>query len=189
MRNILLTIMLLSSAGIFLSFWLSPPEAFLQKPVSDTEELPKADSYMLNINKTAFNKKGSKAYHLKATEGRHFTHRNRLELDQPQIVSYDQDNPDSPWRITSATGTAFNGGERVVLKGDVYAWQPLKDNNKNELRTEKLILFPDKHIAETDLKVTIVTPKGTTVGIGMWSDLNQSLFRLLSRVRGLHYAH
>ena len=54
MRSMLLTIMLLGVTGVFLLFWLSPPEAFLKKPVSDTEELPKADSYMLNIDKLDF---------------------------------------------------------------------------------------------------------------------------------------
>lgn len=189
MRNMLLMIMLLGSAGIFLSFWLSPPEAFLEKPVTDSDERPKADSYMLNIQKLDYSKKGGKAYSLKATEARHFRRNNRLELDQPQLVSYSQDNTEPPWHMTSKKGMAFNGGERVVLTGSVYGWQQLENNKKNELRTEKLILFPDKYTAETDLKVTITTPRGNTVGTGMWADLNQSLFRLLSRVKGLHYAH
>lgn len=189
MRNTLLIIMLISSAGVFLSFWLSPPEAFLQKPTSDTETLPKADSYMLNIQKVDYGTEGFKAYSLKATEARHFRRKNRLELDLPQLVSYNPDKPESPWHITAKKGTAYNGDERVVLKGDVYAWQQLEKNTKNELRTEKLILFPNKYTAETDLKVTITTPRGTTVGTGMWTDLNQSLFRLLSRVKGLHYAY
>jgi LPS export ABC transporter protein LptC len=145
--------------GVFLSFWLSPPEVFLKKPVSDTEELPKADSYMLNIHKVDYGTKGAKAYSLKATEARHFKRNNRLELDRPQLVSYNQDNAEPPWHMTSKKGTAYNGDERVVLKGDVYAWQQLEKNAKNELHTEKLILFPNKYTAETDLEVTIITPR------------------------------
>ena len=187
MRNILLTIMLLGSTGIFLLFWLSPPEAFLQKPASDTEELPKADSYMLNISKLDFGKKGAKAFSLEATEARHFRRSNKLELDQPKLISYNQQQSDTPWHMNADKGTILKGGERATFQGNVYAWQDLESGGKNELRTDKLILFPDKHIAETDSKVTITTPRGETVGIGMWADLNSELFKLLSRVKGVHH--
>lgn len=188
MRNMLLTIMLLGSTGIFLLFWLSPPEAFLKKPQSNIEELPKADSYMLNITKLDFSKDGAKAFLVESTEARHFRQSNRLELDQPKLVSYSPQNSDNPWHMNAEKGTIFKGGERATFNGSVYAWQNLKNNKKNELRTEKLILFPDKHIAETDVKVTITTPRGETVGVGMWADLNNELFRLLSKVKGIHHA-
>ena len=60
------------------------------------------------------------------------------------------------------------------------------NDTKNELRTDKLILFPEERTAETDKKVTITTPKGNTVGVGMHADLNKELFKLLSRVKGVH---
>ncbi|PCJ91093.1 MAG: LPS export ABC transporter periplasmic protein LptC [Porticoccaceae bacterium] len=189
MRNLLLTIMLLVSAGIFLLFWLSPPEAFLKKPSSNTGELPKADSYMLNISKLDFGKDGSQAFFVEATEARHFRRSNRLELDQPKLVSYSSQNLTKPWHMTAETGTILKGGQRAIFKGSVYAWQNLENGKKNELRTEKLILFPNKHIAETDVKVTITTPRGETVGVGMWANLDNELFKLLSKVKGIHHVH
>jgi lipopolysaccharide export system protein LptC len=189
MRNMLLTMMLLGSTGIFLLFWLSPPEVFLKKPQSNTEELPKADSYMLNITKLDFSENGTKAFLIKATEARHFRRSNRLELDQPKLVSYSPQNSDKPWHMNAEKGTILKGGKRATFNGNVYAWQNLENSKKNELRTEKLILFPDKHIAETDVKVTITTPRGETVGVGMWADLNNELFKLLSKVKGIHHAH
>jgi lipopolysaccharide export system protein LptC len=189
MRNILLTIMLLGSTGIFLLFWLSPPEAFLQKPASDTTELPNADSYMLKISKLDFNKEGSKAFSLNAIEARHFRRNNKLELDQPKLITYNQQEPNKPWQMNADKGTILKGGERAIFIGNVYAWQDLESGTKNELQTNKLILFPDKQMAETDSKVTITTPRGETIGVGMKADLNSELFKLLSRVKGVHHVH
>ncbi|KKL12461.1 hypothetical protein LCGC14_2535530 [marine sediment metagenome] len=188
MRSMLLTIMLLGVTGVFLLFWLSPPEAFLKKPVSDTAELPKADSYMLNIDKLDFNEKGAKAYHLDATEARHFKRGNVLELDQPNMVVFNESKGSYPWNMTAEKGTIYNNGARAVFTGDVYAWQNTESNIKNELRTDRLVLFPDKHIAETKNHVTIITPKGKTTGVGMWADLNSERFKLLSKVKGVHRA-
>jgi len=193
MRNFLLTIMLLGSVSVFLLFWLSPPEAFLSKPRSDSSELPKADSYMLNISKLDFDNHGAKTFSLKATEARHFKRTNHLEVEQPELVSYSpktsQQHTDQPWHMNAKTGTVLNGGEQAVFNGDVYAWQILDNGKKNELRTDKLILFPKERTAETDKKVTIKTPNGKTVGVGMQADLNKELFKLLSRVKGVHHAN
>lgn len=189
MRNFLLTIMLLGSVSVFLLFWLSPPEVFLKKSNRDTNELPNADSYMLNISKLDFDNRGTKTFSLVATEARHFKRTNRLELEQPELISYGQQHTDQPWHMNAKMGTVLKGGEQAIFNGDVYGWQNLDNGKKNELRTEKLILFPEKRTAETDKKVTIKTPKGTTVGVGMQADLNKELFTLLSRVKGVHYAN
>lgn len=189
MRNFLLTVMLLGSVSVFLLFWLSPPEVFLKKPSRDTSELPNADSYMLNISKLDFDNDGTKTFSLAATEARHFKHTNRLELEQPKLVSYGQQHSDQPWHMNAKTGTVLQSGEQAIFIGDVYAWQNLENGKKNELRTDKLILFPEERTAETDKKVTIKTPRGKTVGVGMQADLNKELFKLLSRVKGVHHAN
>ncbi len=189
MRNLLLTIMLLGAVSVFLLFWLSPPEAFLQKTTDNYDqgdELPKADSYMLNISKIDYAKDGSKAFTLKSIEARHFKRGNRLVLQKPKLISYNQKDTEHPWHMNAKKGTVLKGGERVIFTGDVYAWQNLDNATKNELRTDKLILFPEVRTAETDKKVTITTPKGNTVGVGMHADLNKELFKLLSKAKGVH---
>jgi lipopolysaccharide export system protein LptC len=194
MRNILMTAMLLASTGIFLLFWLSPPEVFLQKPNATVEELPKADSYMNNIDTVNFDRDGDRAYTLAATEARHFNRGNRLELENPDMVSFSKTDPDSesaqapPWHVTARKGTIYNGGKRAVLSGNVYAWQVIGKGGKNEFLTSKLTIFPETNIAETSLPVTIKTPQGQTSGTGMWADLNDEIFKLLSKVKGTHRA-
>jgi len=90
--------------------------------------------------------------------------------------------------MTAKKGSLHNNGARAVFVGDVYAWQNTETSIKNELRTDRLVLFPDKHIAETKSHVTITTPKGKTTGVGMWADLNSERFKLLSKVKGVHRA-
>lgn len=192
MRNILITAMLLASTGIFLLFWLSPPEVFLTKPAADAEELPKADSYMNNIDTVNFGRDGNRAYTLTATEARHFNRGNRLELENPGMVSFSKPKAGSaqapPWYVTAREGTIYNGGKRAVLSGDVHAWQSIKKDGKNEFLTTKLTIFPETNIAETGLPVTITTPQGKTTGTGMWADLSDEIFKLLSKVKGIHRA-
>lgn len=192
MRNILVMAMLLASTGIFLLFWLSPPEVFLAKPKPDAEELPKADSYMNNIDTVNFDRDGDRAYTLNATEARHFNRGNRLELENPDMVSFGRTGKASeqapPWHVTARKGTIYNGGKRAVLSGDVYAWQAIDKGGKNEFLTSKLTIFPETNIAETNLPVTITTPQGKTTGTGMWADLNDEIFKLLSKVKGVHRA-
>ncbi|TNE78278.1 MAG: LPS export ABC transporter periplasmic protein LptC [Gammaproteobacteria bacterium] len=188
MRNILLMVMLLGSTGIFLLFWLSPPEVFLEQPTSDGEELPKADSYMLNISMLTYNKNGDKANSMLATEARHFKRANRLEAENPDMMSFGKNPDDQPWHMTADKGTVLKGGEKAVFNGSVYAWQETGKGAKKELRTDKLILYPDTHVAETDRPVTIITEQGKTTGVGMWADLDAEIFRLLSKVKGVHRA-
>ena len=52
----------------------------------------------------------------------------------------------------------------------------------------QLTIFPETNIAETGLPVTIKTPQGETTGTGMWADLNDEIFKLLSKVKGIHRA-
>jgi len=188
MRNILLMAMLLGATGVFLLFWLSPPEVFLEQPASDAEGLPKADSYMLNISMLTYGADGQKANSMLATEARHFTRANRLEVENPDMVSYGKTPQDLPWHMTAERGTVFKGGERARFTGSVYAWLEAGKEQKKELYTDRLTLYPDTHIAETESPVTIITAQGKTTGVGMWADLNAEIFRLLSNVKGIHRA-
>ncbi|WP_461480566.1 LPS export ABC transporter periplasmic protein LptC [Porticoccus sp.] len=180
--------MLIGSAGIFLLFWLSPPEIFLTRPPSDGEELPKADSYMLNISMLNYNKAGAKSSSMLATEARHYNRGNRLEAENPKMVSYGKQTEEQPWHMSADKGTVYKGGERAVFVGSVYAWQQATPATKKEMHTDKLTLYPDTHIAETNSRVTLITEQEKTTGTGMWADLNAEIFKLLANVKGVHRA-
>ena len=104
------------------------------------------------------------------------------------MVAFDIKNPLRPWQVASRNGEVFQGGEKVLLTGDVYAWQNTNFNARNELRSQQLVLFPDKHVAESKKHVLITTPDGQTAGTGMWANLQQERFKLLKKVKGIHRA-
>ena len=75
-----------------------------------------------------------------------------------------------------------------LIHEQIFDAEQKADNIKNELRTDRLVLFPNKHVAETESLVTITTPRGKITGIGMQADLNSEQFKLLSNVKGVHHA-
>jgi len=73
MRNFLLTIMLLGSAGFFLLFWFSQPDVFMNKTTYDSNAVDsRFDSYMVNITMLEFDKNGSLVSKLDALDTKHF---------------------------------------------------------------------------------------------------------------------
>ena len=71
MRNFLLTIMLLGSAGFFLLFLLAQPEVFIKKTDYNQNVIDyEFDSYMINISMLEFDKSGRLASKLDAVKDR-----------------------------------------------------------------------------------------------------------------------
>ncbi|MCB1668798.1 MAG: LPS export ABC transporter periplasmic protein LptC [Pseudomonadales bacterium] len=189
MRRLIFTAALLISCGVFLLLWDSPPEKFLSPITTKTpDKLPEADGYMLDTDTKKYNQEGLLNYTLKTSETRYFKRRDRFEMDTPEMVVFDIKNPLRPWQVASRNGEVFQGGEKVLLTGDVYAWQNTNFNARNELRSQQLVLFPDKHVAESKKHVLITTPDGQTAGTGMWANLQQERFKLLKKVKGIHRA-
>ena len=87
MRNLLLTIMLLSIAGIFLLFWLAQPEVFMKKTNYSSNAIDrKFDSYMLSISMLEFNKEGKLASKIEAANTSYFKESNRIKLNKPKLT-------------------------------------------------------------------------------------------------------
>ena len=187
MRRWITIAALLIVCGVFLLLWDSPPQVFLQSPSAVSEpELPNADGYMLNTHTITFTKTGEPSYELKTTETRYFKKGERFELDSPDMITFDSQSPDRPWHVTAKTGTVFQSGKKVALNGDVYAWQNTENSARNELRSQRLVLFPERQLAESNKRVVITTPEGRTTGTGLEANLQEERFKLLNNVKGLH---
>lgn len=189
MRNLILTTLILLLTGILILLWDSPPAVFRDKPVAANEKkLPVADGYMLETETTQHDKQGNTSYTLKTDEIRYFMRGRRFELDRPRILALDAENPTRPWHLDANSGEITNGGDVIVLSGDVYARQILNPVAKNELFSSQLIFYPEKNTLESDQKVTIKTPQAETSGHGLVANLKQERYQLLSKVRGTHRA-
>lgn len=186
MKNLLMLFALISVAAVFVLLWESPPEFFLRDGTTRTGTLPPADSYMRDTVTTKYNREGHRIYALSAQTGLYYSSEDRFELASPQLVAQRDQADDSPWQLRASRAHTTQGGHSVVLSGKVYAWQQVKEG-RNELLTESLHFDPDTNRAETDQRVIINYPGGTSEGVGMRADFNAEVYELLSQVRGTHY--
>ena len=186
MRNLLLTIMLLSIAGIFLLFWLAQPEVFMKKTNYSSNAIDrKFDSYMLSISMLEFSKEGKRASKIEAANTSYFKESNRIKLNKPKLTYYQTQDSTRPWYLKADKGETANDGKNIIFRKDVCVWKYLANGDKSELKTEKLTLYPKTHTVKTDRKVKMISPNGESVGIGMEGNLDTEVFKLLSDVQGI----
>jgi len=193
MKNTLTAITIALALGIFVVFWDSPPEAFLGRTSPPEAALSQANSYMINSETRKFNEQGQQTYILNTTQGQFFKRQNKFVMDNPKIRA-DSDSPEAdtsinggtpkqePWHLSANTGVVYNQGDRIVMIGDVYAWQEAPEG-KTQLKTTELTYYPDKDMAESDHKVYISAPGNRANGIGMKANFEQRTFQLLAQVK------
>ena len=187
MRNFLLTIMLLGSAGGFLLFMLGQPEVFRKKTDYNQTTIDyKFDSYMINISLLEFHKSGRLASKLDAINTKRFKSTSRLEFEKPKLKYYASVESTKPWQLKADKGASINDGESAIFTDNVYAWKDIKNGKRNKIITEKLILHPNKQTVETDVKIRMINPNGESVGVGMRGNLDTEIFELLSEVQGVY---
>lgn len=186
MKNLLMLIAVLAVSALFLIFWDSPPEMFGTRKTR-IEALPTADSYMRDSITSHFNAEGVEAYTLRADMGLYYNGDDRFELENPFLLARQEDADVSPWHVTAREAHTEKGGQRVVLSGDVQAWQDIK-GGQNTFTTGILHFLPDDNRAETDDQVTLAYPGGQTTGIGMRADFTARTYQILKQVQGTHHA-
>ncbi len=186
MKNIFAIVLLLTGVGAFLVFWDSQPDVFLKQKPPATEALPPADSFMVATVTRKFGDHGRETYHLTADAGRYYQDKDLFEMDNPRLLAYQAENGAPPWRLEANSSQIFDSGEKLVLSGDVYAWQAA-GASKNELKTSRLTFFPEKNQAETDRPVTLLAPDSRTTAVGMRADFDSHTYQLLSRVRSIRH--
>lgn len=186
MKNVFALVLLLTGVGAFLVFWDSQPDVFLKKKLQTTEALPPADSFMVETVTRKFGVHGRETYHLTANAGRYYQDKDLFEMDNPRLLAYQQKSGAQPWRLEANSSQIYNSGEKLVLSGDVYAWQVV-GSGKNELKTSQLTFFPQKNQAQTDRPVTLLAPDSRTTAVGMRADFESHTYQLLSRVRSTRH--
>lgn len=186
MKNLLMLIAVLAVSALFLIFWDSSPEMFGARKTR-IEALPAADSYMRDTTTSHFNADGVEAYILQAETGLYYNAEDRFELENPVLLARHEREETPPWHVTAREAHTEDSGQRVVLSGDVQAWQD-SETGQNTFTTGILHFLPDDNRAETDDRVTLAYPGGQTTGIGMRADFNARIYQILNQVQGTHHA-
>lgn len=186
-KNPLMAVVIAAALIIFVIFWDSPPEVFLSKKKTALATLPKANSYMVNSETHKFNKQGVEVFVLNTERGQFFQTQNEFIMDKPRIQANSETLGEPPWRLTANSGTVSDSGEQIVLRGDVRAWQDAT-SGETQFDTSQLTFYPNRNFAETDQKVTLLSPGSNVSGKGMKADFDQKTFQLLSSVKSKHHA-
>ncbi len=187
MKNALMILMLATALVVFVIFWDSPPEVFLNRDNPPEATVSQANSYMINSETRKYDQLGLTSFVLNTSRGQFFKRQNKFVMDDPKIKANGDTPAQAPWHLTASTGEVFNRGKRVVMHGDVHAWQEAPDG-KTELNTPHLVFYPDTNIAKTKYRVTLRSPGSKINGVGMKANLKQQFFQLLSKVKSKHRA-
>ncbi len=186
MKNLLMLAVILALSALFLIFWDSPPDMFGTRKTR-VEILPTADSYMRDTVTSRYNAAGIEAYVLEAGTGLYYTAEDRFEVDNPRLLARQEQEGNPPWHLTANRAHTLEGGQQLVLSGDVLAWQDTP-SGRNTFTTGELLFFPDDNRAETDDRVAMEYPGGSTNGIGMRADFRSRVYHILNEVQGTHHA-
>lgn len=97
---------------------------------------------------------------------RHFPHDGSYEIDEPELISQ---RPDSPRIIASSDiAYAYNNVTLVHMIGNAHAYRfETPDNSALDISSEKLIVYPDDDILETDQPAVVIQGNSRLVGDGM----------------------
>lgn len=187
MKNVLMVVAIGVALSVFVVFWDSPPEVFLSKNKSSEAALSRANSYMINSQTRRYNEQGMLTFNLNTVRGQFFEGQNKFVMDKPEVRTNSKSPDGAPWHLTANNGVVFNRGERVVMRGDVLAWQEAQDGN-TQIKTPELTFYPDQDRAETDREVYLSSPGTTLNGTGMKANFEEQTFQLLSKVKSKHRA-
>lgn len=170
----------------FLLFWDQIPGLLGSRGRPGAPELPTADSYMNDTLTRRFDQDGRLAYRLTAQRSSYFESRNQVMLAAPRLLAEAGDGDgDGPWHLKANTGVLHNAERRVELHDQVVVWRD-GPQGKNELRTSKLLYYPDSGRLRTDQAIVLRSPSSITEAVGLDADLEQRTYRLLSQVRSVH---
>ncbi len=191
-KNALLAGLLVVALAAFVIFWDAKPEIFMGKKQAPVSALSSADSYMKNTITRKYNEQGRPAFLLTSTEGEYFQAQNRFVMAAPQVLAHATEEGKQPWHLSAAQSVILNNGQRIDMRGEVYAWQqvgPVKSDKKTEITTAILSYYPDREQADTDQHITFKTPGHKIDGTGFKGDFAAQTYQILSRVKGRHNAN
>ena len=167
-----------------LSWWLQrSAEPGSQQAFEQMQHGP--DYYMDEFELTSLNLDGKPAYKLYADNMKHYSHDDSATLERPHLVVFRDEG--EFWDIRAEFGQVLDGGESVLLKGEVIILRVTPTNAEAlQVYTSDLTVRPHAKYVETAEAVKIKDDSGVTTAVGMRADLNHRRVELLSKVRGVY---
>lgn len=166
-----------------LSFWLY--QSLDEDTAVAAVKVHEPDYYLIEMVRHTMDEFGNLANVLRAVELYHYPDDDSMELAQPELEIYNDD--DEPWRVVADKAWISANNEVILLKGGVEVWRLNEEGHRQiEILTSELRVLPNEKYAETDKPTTINSPTGVTRTIGMRANFSVNRIELLEQVRS-HY--
>ena len=140
------------------------------KRYSFKQKIDSSDFYMHNATLNKFNDHGKLAHKLEAKSFSYYPERKQTDLIQPSLnIAGEKINV--LWEITAKKGKITSG--RNVTQEIVEFWDKVSATTRNNgrkftnVKTEKMIVYPEKKYIETSSNVYIDNEMGRTSASGM----------------------
>ncbi|MBK1716070.1 LPS export ABC transporter periplasmic protein LptC [Thiocystis violacea] len=128
---------------------------------------------------------GQPSRRLVAEELRHYAKEDISELEHPRMELYQTDGP--PWLARSRQGTVLAGGDQVRLFGEVRLDREAdRKTRATHLETERVDIWRQRGLAETDLPVRILSDGDSLSANGMklwYQEPTRTSFHGRARIR------
>jgi len=163
--------------AVVLFYWQNQQTSVL--PESENEET--VEFFITQPKSKSFREDGSLHYEFESESMEYFQASDTTKMKLPKMVIYTSQG--DPWHARANTATILPENEGILLRGEVYINQ---DSQRLNIRTEELLIMPDKEYAETQHHVIIQNLSGITTGTGMKADLIRQNLKLLANVRSTY---
>lgn len=164
------------------TFWLvrnAPSFVAEQKQVEVSND---PDYRMADFAVRSYNDQGRMVTEMHGDKGRHYPVTDILEVDNVRVRAIAEDG-----RITTATahtGTSFNNGQEIILRGDaVVIQEPHGTQPKLEFQGQELTVWPDEDKVQSDLPVVMFRGADKMTGNSLKYNKNTQLVEVDGRVR------
>ncbi|MDO5667076.1 MAG: LPS export ABC transporter periplasmic protein LptC [Alcaligenaceae bacterium] len=156
--------MLLGLVGI--TWWAADyaDRAFPVEPELATNQEP--DSWSGAFIMLQADENGIPVTRLDGTRLRHYPHDGSYEIDEPELISQRHESP----RVIASSNIAYayNNITLIHMIGDGHVHRfETPENSALDISSEKLIVYPDEDIIETDQSAIVIQGDSRLVGDGM----------------------
>jgi lipopolysaccharide export system protein LptC len=146
----------------------------------------KVDYFSKDLRRTVMDETGTPKELLLADSLVHYENDNHTELSHPVMTLYSEKGP--PWVIRADSAVLPGDGDNVYLYGEVLILRDADESGRTvRIETSNARVQPDRHYAETDEFVRVLSPPDTIAGTGAQVHFGDNLnFTILSNVRRKH---
>ncbi len=145
-------------------------------PKSSSENIP---SQIVEGFKLTESVSGKKLYHLQAVKAYLYETSDKIEVNEPKIVFYDENNKEFSTLIAHS-GSVNNKTSDLIARNEVI----VQTAESTYLYTDSLVWLNAKQIVTTDAWVKINSKQGNIEGQGLISDAGLKKIEIKSAVKG-----